>query len=274
MDVSTATDPALLAAQYHDATNLDARIALHQRFSTNPLGWHRWIFEQFEFPHNSRVLEIGCGSGALWRDNRERIPAGWRLALSDFSDGMVRDARGRLDPPDRFRFLRADARSLPFPGEHFDAVIANHMLYHVPDRARALAELRRVLRPGGRFYASTVGARHLAELEALTRAFDRALAADIFDEFTPAFLLDNGLPEVEAVFPGATMRVYPDALEVTEVAPLVAYVASTASARYAWARDHLAAFARHVEREMAARGGVIHITKESGLFVARRPETA
>jgi ubiquinone/menaquinone biosynthesis C-methylase UbiE len=264
------SDPRLLAAQYRDATNLNARIVLHQRFSTNPQGWHRWIFDQFDLAPDSRVLEIGCGSGALWHDNRERIPAGWRLTLSDFSDGMVREARGQLGPAERFCCLRADAQSLPFPGEHFDTVIANHMLYHVPDRARALAEIRRVLRPGGNFYASTVGARHLAELEALTRAFDQALAADIFDDFKPGFLLDNGLLEVQAVFPGATMRLYPDALEVTEVAPLVAYVASTASARYAWARDHLAAFARHVEREMAARGGAIHIRKESGLFIARR----
>jgi ubiquinone/menaquinone biosynthesis C-methylase UbiE len=266
--VDPFSDPKLLAVQYRDATNLNARITLHQRFSTNPQGWHRWVFDQFELAPGNHVLEIGCGSGALWQDNRERIPLGRHPTLSDYSDGMVREARGRLGAAERFRFLRADAQSLPFPGEHFDAVIANHMLSHVPDRARALAEMHRVLRPGGRLYASTVGSRHLAELRALTRGFDPALGEDIFELFAPTFLLDNGQREIEAFFPDVTVRHYPDALEVCEVAPLVAYVTSSSSARYGWSDERLAAFAQHVEREMAHGGGALHITKDSGLFIA------
>ena len=55
----------LLAQQYNTSSNLNARIQLHERFSTNPLDWHRWVFEQFQIPENSRVLELGSGTGLL-----------------------------------------------------------------------------------------------------------------------------------------------------------------------------------------------------------------
>src|SRR4030042_5807066 len=74
----------LESEQYKDASNLNARIQLHQRFSTNPHGWFCWIFDQFDLPSKPNILEIGCGPGILWLDNRDRIPAGWSIRLSDF----------------------------------------------------------------------------------------------------------------------------------------------------------------------------------------------
>ncbi len=60
----------------------------------------------------------------------------------------------------------ADIRALPFEDESFDGVVANHMLYHVPDRPQALAEIRRVLRSAGRVFATTNGGDHLQEIKA------------------------------------------------------------------------------------------------------------
>ncbi len=57
----------------------------------------------------------------------------------------------------RVQFKEIDAQSIPFEDETFDAVIANHMLYHVPDRPKAIAEIKRVLKPGGRLIATTIG---------------------------------------------------------------------------------------------------------------------
>jgi cyclopropane fatty-acyl-phospholipid synthase-like methyltransferase len=71
------TDPgALRDGQYRDSRNLSARINLHERFSTNPLRWHRWVFEHLRLPESARVLELGCGTSNLWKQNAERIPAG------------------------------------------------------------------------------------------------------------------------------------------------------------------------------------------------------
>ena len=148
----------LLGDQYRTASKLNARVLLHERFSTNKYGWHRWAFDRMECPAESRILELGCGTGLLWSKNRARIPAGWDLTLSDFSPGMLRQAReGIGGARSKLRFMRIDAQAIPFGDGRFDAVVANQMLYHVPDLPRALGEIRRVLKEGGTLYAGTGG---------------------------------------------------------------------------------------------------------------------
>src|SRR5437870_10084242 len=160
----------LLNEQYRDASNFAARVRLSARFKTNPGNFHRWIFERLNLPPRSRVLELGCGPGLFWRSNLDQIPADWQITLSDFSPGMLRDAERVLgDRSKRFNFRRIDAQAIPFDDASLDAVIANHMLYHVPDRPKALAEIRRVLKPEGWLYATTVGDSHMREVWQLVR---------------------------------------------------------------------------------------------------------
>lgn len=251
--------------QYADGTNLRARQDLHARFSTNPQGWQRWVFEQLSLPSEARILELGCGPGALWRENAERIPPGWQVTLSDFSPGMLAEARASLAAlPRPFRFQVVDAQAIPLADATLDGVIANHMLYHVPDIDRALAEIHRVLRPGGRLYAATNGARHMRELEALMRRMAPDLPA--IPVASAPFSLENGGEQLAAHFAHVELRRYEDALLVTEAEPLVDYVASIVAT---WRRlgEKRAEFARLVEQEIAAHGA-IRIGKETGLFVA------
>lgn len=177
--------------QYRDASNLTARGGLHERFSTNGYGWHRWVFDRLELPADGWVLELGCGPGWLWRENSSRVPATWTVMLSDFSQGMVREAERNLAAVGlgqraRLSFAVADAGAIPFGAASFDAVVANHMLYHLPDLAGALSEVRRVLRPGGRFYAATNGRAHLQELDELLARFDPAITRAYTGGATPA----------------------------------------------------------------------------------------
>jgi ubiquinone/menaquinone biosynthesis C-methylase UbiE len=255
--------------QYGDASNLNARIALHQRFSTNHYGWQRWVYDQFELSAQSDILELGCGPADLWRENADRIPSGWHVTLSDFSPGMVSEAKANLCRLGRhFQFELIDAQSIPFGDRSFDAVIANHMLYHVPDKASALAEIRRVLKPGGRLYASTVGQTHMRELDALMVRFLPAMDP-MFGASASSFLLENGEAQLTEWFSPVHTYRYEDALIVTEAEPLVAYALSS-FAGIALKEDRLARFTRWVEDEIA-RHGAIHITKDSGLFEAVRP---
>ena len=143
-----ASDPTYLHHQYADPSNLDARVALHQLYSTHPQGWNEWVLNQFDLPPEARILELGCGPGHLWRSNLERLPEGWRIVLSDLSRGMVRTARRSLRIVDHagerwFSFTVHDAQTLPYPDGSFDAVVANHMLYHVPNKWHALSEIYR-----------------------------------------------------------------------------------------------------------------------------------
>ncbi len=255
--------------QYRDASNLNARIQLHARFSTNPYGWFPWIFDQLELPSECRLLELGCGPGDLWDHNRDRIPATWTLLLSDYSPGMLFEARQSLRGVRQVAaFSVTDAQAIPFPAGSFDAVIANHMLYYMPDRAKALAEIFRVLRPGGRIYASTVGYSHMREHDDLVqRCAPDSHVLRWSLRPSDAFVLENGREQLVPWFEEISVRRYPDGLVVTEAAPLVAYLRSTRT--YRTTEAALAACEIRVEQDLARRG-VIRITKDSGLFAARK----
>jgi SAM-dependent methyltransferase len=256
-----------LDKQYRDSSNLDARVNLHRLFGTNPYGWHLWIFDHFALTSRCQVLELGCGPAYLWQENLDRIPAGWEITLSDISSGMLEDARRKLCSHPRFRFQVIDAQSIPFGEASFDAVIANHMLYHVPDRQKALREIHRILKPAGSFFASTVGEKHLVEVGVLIRKFDPGFVP--VGQMVNSFTLENGSAQLSDLFTDLKVFHYPNALEVTEVFPLVDYIFSGRTSIPVIKR---AAFRQFVAEEMQVRGGVIHITIDAGLFVSSRKE--
>ena len=262
--MSSAADH-LRKEQYKDSSNLQARIELHRRFSTNSQGWARWLFEQMAavVPEGARVLEIGCGPATIWGANRASIPASWSLTLTDFSVGMVAEAKGVL--ADRALYAVADAQALPARDGRFDVVIANHMLYHVPDRPLAIAEMTRVLVRGGVFIASTVGDNHLAEIDACLRRTGVAVMplSGTLHEFT----LENGAAQLGTAMRDVRMLEYEDSLRVTEVDPLIAYVLSMTSAAQL-STAALAELRDGFTAEIAARG-YVSITKSSGVFLAR-----
>lgn len=137
-----------LKTQYQDATNISARIRLHRDYSTNQEGWFPWLYRQSTIHSGMEILEVGCGTGALWQENRDRIPDHVHITLSDISDGMLRDARRTIGAQDRrFSFLSFDCCSIPFPDESFDLIFANHVLFYCNDLASVFEEVRRVLRP-------------------------------------------------------------------------------------------------------------------------------
>jgi SAM-dependent methyltransferase len=249
----------LLQRQYCDAANLRARIALHQRFGTNPQGLPAWFIEQLQISENGRILEVGCGPGGYWPEVEELIPRSWHITVSDFSPGMVAQARERLDRLDRpFTVVQADVQHLPFPDGAFDAVIANFMLYHVLERPRALAEIRRVLVTGGRIYALTNGDRHMHEFKELV---NRVAPGTIRHEKL-GFSLENGAAQLAPWFDAIRPVRYPDKLKVTETGPLLDYVRSNLSGLSS-AQEN--ALSQQIEGELA-RHGAFNITKDSGMF--------
>jgi SAM-dependent methyltransferase len=253
--------------QYKDASNLNARIRLHKEFSTNKYGWFRWVFDQYDLASQARVLELGCGPGDLWLENIDRIPEGWEISLSDFSSGMVNQAwQTLIDQPHDFTFETIDAQSIPYEADHFDIVIANHFLYHIPDRPKAIAEIRRVLKPGGRLYATTIGRDHLQELPGLVARFAPD-AGDFLRNDKIPFTLDDGAAQLGAYFSDIQMKRYLDELRVADVDILVDYIFSGIRLRLEESRrDELTHF---IQQEMSANNGVITIKKDSGIFIAR-----
>ncbi len=262
-----------LIEQYKDSSNLDARIALHARFSTNPYPWYQWMFDHYaDLPDAARIVTVGCGPGTLWTKTRDRVSDGWRVLLTDFSPGMVAQARDSLAVTlPGFDFAVANAQAIPCADGVCDAVFANHMLYHVPDRPRALAELRRVLKPGGALYATTVGDRHMVEMWRLIAP----VIPDILEKVrhvSRGFTLENGGAQLAPCFASVTRDDYADSLALTEVEPLIAYLKSSFTLSADWLNKLVevgfAPLRQRVAAEIAEKGA-FHITKASGMFIAR-----
>lgn len=258
--------------QYRDSSNLDARANLHRLYSTNPRGWHEWVFDQLNLQPGTAVLECGGGPGWLWRNNVSRIPENCQITASDFSEGMVAEAEAALAGSEQdFRFQTVNIEEIPFPDDCFDVVVANHMLYHVPNLDAALAEVRRVLKPTGRFFAATNGDDHMREIKEL--ALELAPQVTEFEWPRLTFRLENGRSFLTSAFDYIDLLPYEDSLEVTEVEPLIAYVQSMTLLKvidvdeetaYAKINELAAAVAEEIEEK-----GAFHITKSQGLFTAQ-----
>jgi len=255
----------LLTEQYQTDTNLCSRVGLHELFSTNPQGWHRWLFAQFEIPARARVLELGCGTGALWQANGDRIRSGWRVTLSDFSSGMVEACKARLATlADTFAWEVVDAQAIPYTDATFNVVIANHVLYHIPDRPQAIQEMCRVLSAGGRLYAAANGNEHMREIDDLVQFCAPETERD---DTAMKFGLETGGGQLARCFASIDICHYPDALEVTEVEPLLRYVLST-TAKEVLDDGRIDRLRALIETEIA-RNGSFHVTKLAGLFRCR-----
>jgi ubiquinone/menaquinone biosynthesis C-methylase UbiE len=262
------SDPNYLkTSQYRDPSNLDKRASIHQRFSTNPYGWFNWVFDALsKLPDNARILELGSGPGYLWKECVQRIPSGWIITLSDFSPGMVDAAWRNLVVSGRnFKFEQIDAQSIPHPDETFDAVIANHMLYHVPDRKKALSEIKRVLKPNGCLFAATNGERTFQEISEL---LSRATNKNDLPRFIQPFMLENGSSQLQEFFAKVELSRYEDNLRVTEVEPILAYIRSGIRA-VIFSEAELTKIEQELTAKLA-RDGEIFITKDAGMFLTQK----
>ena len=257
--------------QYENSSNLRARIAIHELFSTNEYGWMRWFFEQMNISENARILELGCGDASLWVKNLDRIPEGWEITLTDFSQGMIKDTKNALgENQQRFKFKLADAQDIPFEDFSFDVVIANHMLYHVADVEKALSEINRVLKPGGCFYASTVGKNHMKELRDIIYNFDSKIITTKSWELTEKFHLENGSEQVVKWFKNVNIKRYEDSLKITEALPLINYIFSMpGNFKDSFDEVKLVQLISFIE-DIINKTGSIFITKDTGFFEARK----
>jgi len=144
--------------QYASEAGLEARRAIYEHVEGPDS--RELAFAAVAEVDPRRVLEVGCGPGeAAERITRE---LGAAVVAVDTSERMVELARARgVDA------RVGDVQELPFADGSFDCALAAWVLFHTADLDRALAELARMLRPGGRLVAVTNSLRHMAELWAL-----------------------------------------------------------------------------------------------------------
>ena len=178
-------------------------------------------------PLDRRVVgDVGCGSGRYLGALRQ---AGARIVGVDLSVGML---AGVVEPAP---LVAADSQSLPLADASFDAVMMMHMLYHVPDPSRALAEAARVLRPGGTLLVATNGHRHLAQMNELwLPLLDRTgLRASLEDTglVNQRVTADDAQRLIAAQFGDPDTKWLCSSVVVTDPAPVVRHAASTTAAQ-------------------------------------------
>jgi ubiquinone/menaquinone biosynthesis C-methylase UbiE len=246
--------------QYKTDANLAARQSIyayqHPRFDLQAT-----VLDLAAPPSSATILDIGCGNGTYLAEVARRGFAGRTLGV-DLSFGMLEAARARLSGAERPAALaNADAAALPFRDGLADLVLAPHMLYHVPDPAAALRELRRVTRAGGRVVIVLNSAAHLSQLRAVIAAARGDDPTSVVERVT----LDNGEALARSLFPRVTRHDFVAELRIPAPEPVADYVRSMSGT------THHADLALVVEKVVStfprASDGYFVITSHTGCLI-------
>jgi len=174
------------------------------------------------------IVDVGCGNGTYLAELARRGLGGRALGV-DLSLGMLAAARERLSGAERPAALaNADAAALPLRDGMADLVLAPHMLYHVPDPAAALRELRRVTRPGGRVVIVLNGTGHMGQLRTVVAAARGDNPASMGERVT----LDDGESLAKSFFPRVTRHDFVAELRIPAPGPIADYIRSMSGTNY------------------------------------------
>lgn len=261
----------LTRSAYADDRHLRSRRAIFA-YAQTPGGWRPRI-AAVPWDGTQVVADVGCGNGI---DLRELVPGGrCRHAIGiDLSAGMLgtlADLRGS----GRLSLVQADAQALPLAEDAVDVALAMHMLYHVADIPAAVAELRRITRPGGTVLASTNSASSLAEVsDLLDGAVSRQLGRPVRAQPELSFTTESGTGFLAGQFGEVSLHRSDVPLAIPGPGPVIAYLDSIREPilrRVGAAMDFdavLADVAAAVEQVVRADGQFLAYSR-TGVFVCR-----
>jgi ubiquinone/menaquinone biosynthesis C-methylase UbiE len=159
---------------------------------------------------------------------------------------------------------KIDIQDIPFPDNCFDIVIANYMLYHVPDLEKGLSEVKRVLKSGGKFYCATNGTGGMHKF--ISEAYRQTLKSNAFEEIlTSQFCLQNGKDVLYKYFKNVRRVDYEDSLAVTDTNDLMDWIKSSILASE-FSENDLKSLYDYFEN-IRQKEGAINIPKETGMFI-------
>jgi len=239
----------LRGTQYKTDANLAARQSIYA-FQHPPVDLPARVLHLAAPAASDTIADIGCGNGRYLAELARRGFPG-RVLGADLSPGMLQAARDHLNAAAASRaafaagavaaaslaaaasavrspslasvaLISADAAALPLRDSAADITLASHMLYHVPEPADALGELRRVTHPGGRVIIVLNGAAHLCQLRAALAAARGQDPATLAERFT----LDDGESLARSFFPRVTRHDFPAELRIPDPAPIADYIRS------------------------------------------------
>lgn len=258
--MSEINDTSVVKQQYATANNLNTRISIHDKYSTNKMGFGNWIVSNYRIDKGASVLELGCGTGDMWKGRESLISTCSRLILSDFSDGMITTTKEMVGNYDNIEYKVLDIQQIPYENDSFDVVIANMMLYHVPNIRKGLAEVRRVLKCGGVFYCATYGEHGI--IEYLSKILSEY---GVENKINKNFTLQNGHEILATTFSTIEKKEYIDSLAVTNIDDMVEYIYSLSS------MTSLNRVPKQLIKNTLIKNttdGILNVPKEYGMFIS------
>lgn len=270
--MTSPSDSDALKHQYANDVFLKIRQDIHVQYSVPKVDFADWVITRVPWRGDESVLDVGSGSGAYFNALRTRLPNTHYYGL-DRSTGML------LTHNAPQRLINGDAQHLPFADASFDVVMANHMLYHVPDIDMALTEIKRVLKPDGTLMTATNSVQTMREFLALLNRGMLLLSTPGNIHRRPLqpdstrFSLENGVRQLAKHFYAVVRYDLPGELVFPKVEPVMAYMESLRSLREPqlprgvfW--DDLMLIVREQIARAIAHAGELKVEKLSGVLIA------
>jgi ubiquinone/menaquinone biosynthesis C-methylase UbiE len=246
--------------QYKTDANLAARQSIY-RFQEPRINLHEHVLALAGPDGDETVLEIGCGNGA-YLATLARLGHAGPVVGFDLSPGMLEAARPIAGSA---RLGIADAENLPVATTSVDVALAMHMLYHVPDRALAIRELRRVTKPDGVVLVVTNSDNHMRELnDVVLAAAGRPLPSSRL-----LFKMETGASELRAAFENVEACEFPSELHITDPQAAVDYVESMKHFVSTSGNKKVIDDIRARVEAVIARDGMFRVRTRPGCFVCR-----
>lgn len=264
INIANMTDKEIVKENYKDTGKLKLRKSIHEKYSTNKVGFLNWMFSQYSFGKEKKVLELGSGRGEMWEayfENQELLGYHMDITLSDLSDGMVNHLK-ELFAGKNISIKEIDIEKIPFEDETFDIIIANSMLYHVKNIELALSEVKRVLKKDGKFYCSTFGENGMTKYlyDSLTE-----IGIPYKNDTNLSFTLQNGGNQLKKFFDCVEEFDYEDSLKIDKVEDYVDYIYSMSSLQ-GMQQELYPELVKYFEAKK--EDGFLYIPKEYGMFVS------
>ena len=252
---------------YKTAEKLNVRILTHQKYTQPVVEFYDWVLDQIEWDGSEVVFDVGCGSG-LYSDKATERSA--QYYACDLSHGMLMDGAAK-----NHQCVNLDAMMLPLPDNSADVILANHMIYHIPDQERGVAEFRRVLKPSGKMTAVTNSNTTMKELKDLrTQAIQQVVSdfPELDESIGISFVLETGEDLLKTAFDTVDLRILDSWLVFPEPQPIIDYIGSS---RDWWERifgdqaswDDFEQAMRNILEDHFSSNDEYRVSKKTGVFI-------
>lgn len=214
---------AAVRAQYATAAHLRVRHQTYEKYQYPKVDFPLWVLARHVWRGDERILDVGSGTGSYFTRLREHLPDARYVGLDLYTALLKAN-----NAPVR---VQADAAALPFADASFEIVMANQMLYHMPDLPGTLAEISRVLQPGGILLAAAESLYNMPQIYSLVRQAIGALmpaeaASTTFNPPHMAFGLENGTRLLSRMFYGVVRYELPTILIFEAADPILDFITS------------------------------------------------